>query len=445
MVSNQYRGGSDAMCGAVYNAGIPDITSNPVHGSFARIRFLLTISIFLVFFVIRARAADWNGSEQELARKIVAVTGPGAVALTFQNRSSLSTRDVDVVENGLRSALASLGVRLVDDRQAAASVEISLSENPAAYVWVAEIQQSAGESAVVMASALRPAGLPIAPDSLPMSLRKTLLWRQSEPILDVAVLEEGETPTHIAVLDPEKISLYGLRGGKWQQDAALANAHNRPWPRDLRGRLLPGRDYGLDAYLPGAICSMTAGTPVKLNCRESDDPWPLLPAGSANGVPGFPEQMKAFFAPTRNFFTGVLTPGIGKVTAVPKFYSAAFLPREKYTLWLFAATDGQVRMIDGLNQQVMNSGWGSDLAVVKTPCGAGWQVLASNTGETADDSVRAYEFPDREPVAVSAAVELPGAIKALWTEARGDTAVVVTRNQETGSYEAFRLAMACGQ
>ena len=50
----------------------------------------------------------------------------------------------------------------------------------------------------------------------------------------------------------------------------------------------------------------------------------------------------AFFAPTRNFFTGVLTPGVGKFRTVSKFYSAALLPREKYLLWLFAATDGQV-------------------------------------------------------------------------------------------------------
>ena len=60
--------------------------------------------------------------------------------------------------------------------------------------------------------------------------------------------------------------------------------------------------------------------------------------------------------------------------------------------------------------------------------------------------MRAYEFPDRDPVAVSAAVDFPGGIvTALWTEAKGDTAIAVVRNRETGSYEAFRLAVACGQ
>ena len=71
-------------------------------------------------------------------------------------------------------------------------------------------------------------------------LRKISLWTQDDPILDVAVLEESAAPTRIAVLDAEKVSLYRLQGGKWQQEQALGIVHARPWPRDLRGRLMPG-------------------------------------------------------------------------------------------------------------------------------------------------------------------------------------------------------------
>jgi len=309
-----------------------------------------------------------------------------------------------------------------------------------------------------MVSAPRPEGAPAARDSVPLSLRKIPLWTQDSPILDVAVLEENATPTHIAVLDPEKVTLYRLQGGKWQQEQALPVVHERPWPRDPRGRLVPATDHLLDAYLPGVICASTVGMPLALNCRESDDPWPLVAgtinggtlsvfpsAGLANGAATVVPQMKAFFAPTRNFFTGALTPGVSKFTTVPKFYSATLLPRDKYTLWLFAATDGAVHMVDGVSDQTARFGWGSDLATVKTQCGAGWQVLASSSGEQAGDSVRAYEFPDRDPVAVSAAVDFSGTITALWTEARGDTAVAVVKDRETESYAAFRLAMACSQ
>ncbi len=77
-------------------------------------------------------------------------------------------------------------------------------------------------------------------------------------------------------------------------------------------------------------------------------------------------------------------------------------------LWLFAATDGRVHMVDGISDQGLKLGWGSDLTSVKNACGAGWQVLATSSGEETGDSVRAYEFPDRDPVAVSAAVDFPG-------------------------------------
>jgi hypothetical protein len=72
-------------------------------------------------------------------------------------------------------------------------------------------------------------------------------------------------------------------------------------------------------------------------------------------------------------------------------------------------------------------------------------VLAPGSGDAAEDTVRAYEIPDRDPVAVSAATDLPGTITVLWTEPRGDTAIAVVRNRETGNYEAFRLALACNQ
>lgn len=155
--------------------------------------------------------------------------------------------------------------------------------------------------------------------------------------------------------------------------------------------------------------------------------------------------LAAFFAPTRNFFTGVVTPPVGKINAVPKFYSAAFVPRDRYTLWLFAATDGKVHMVDGMSDQASRLEWGSDITTMKTSCGAGWQVLAASAGNEGGDSFRAYEFPDRDPIAVSPPIELPGGLSALWTEARGDSAVAIVNNRETGSYEAYRLAVACTQ
>ena len=99
-----------------------------------------------------------------------------------------------------------------------------------------------------------------------------------------------------------------------------------------------------------------------------------------------------------------------------------------------------------MSDQVARLDWGSDLTSVKTSCGAGWQVLATSSREGAADSVRAYEFPGSRSGCGQRRNRFPrGVITALWTEAKGDTAVAVVRNRETGSYEAFRLAVACSQ
>jgi hypothetical protein len=444
------------MHAAVYNSVIPKVILNTVKRS-SRPVFCLCVALcffpLLPGLVVCSLAADWSVPEQQLARKIVAVTGPGAVALTVENRSSLSKRESEIVSDGLHSALETLGLRFVKPEQAAAAVAISLSENLNAYIWVAEIRLG-DKVSIEMVSKPHVDGVVSTRDSVPLSIRKIPVWAQEEQILDVLVLEENTAPTHIAVLGPEDVSLYRLQGGKWQREQALGVAHTRPWPRDLRGRLTPGKDHLLDAYLPGVLCHSTNGASLTLSCQESDDPWPLV-AGSAGGgvsanfpslvastLPAIP-QVGGFFASTRNFFTGVLAPGVGKFATVPKFYSAAFLPRGRYVLWLFTAVDGQIHMVDGVSDQPARLNWGSDVASLRTACGAGWQVLATSSGVPGSDSMRAYEFPDRDPVPVSAALDFGATVTALWTEAKGDTAMAVTRNGETGSYEAFRVAVAC--
>jgi len=441
---------------SIYNLGIPDRTFRTADvgaGSFVRLLlFGLLLGCLLTSFP--AFAADWAVPEQQLARKIAAVTGPGTVALTFENRSSLGRRDGDIVQNGLRSALEQAGIRFATAEQAGASITISLSENLSSYVWVAEIHQSAAESAVVMVSAPRSGRFTVARDSTPITLNKTLIWTQSDRILDVAILEESNTPIRIAVLSAENVSFYRLVSGKWQGEQVLAISHSKPWPRDLRGRLVLTKDRLLDVYLPGVVCHSNPGSSMTMNCREGDDPWPISqawmfagssspPSSSLSGNAAAP-NLSAFFAPTRNFFTGVVTPAIGKFSTVAKFYSAGFMPREKYALWLFAAADGKIHLVDGMSDQTSLLDWGSDIATLRTSCGAGWQVLATSTSGDGD-SVRAYEFPDRDPVAVSPTMEFSGEVSALWTESRGDSAIAVVNSRETKSYEAYRLGVACSQ
>jgi hypothetical protein len=191
-----------------------------------------------------------------------------------------------------------------------------------------------------------------------------------------------------------------------------------------------------DAYLPGTFCRSSATAPLSLNCYDSDDPWPL-----GADQPG----LSAFFAPTRNFFTGALSPGIEKQTTVKAFYSAAMLPREKYKLWIFSAVDGQVHLLDGVTDQTAAKLiWGSDIASVRSGCGLGWQVLVIGNRDGAGETVTAFEIADREPVAVSQPADFKGVITALWTESDSTGVIAVSQNSETGRYEAYRLSIACG-
>jgi hypothetical protein len=413
---------------AVYNARNPNMQIAP--SRFPRVAAAL---LLLLLRVPALAAVEWRAAEQQLAEKIAAVTGPGAVAFEVSNRSSLTRADSDVIHRGLLTELATLGVRFVDSDQAAVTVRVSLSQDLQNYVWLAEIHQGANESAVVMIATPRPE-TPATQELSALNIRKTLLWTQDSRILDAAVVPGS--PQHMLVLDSDHVTLYKFQDSKWQPEQILALSHQHPWPRDLRGRLLLRKDHLFDVYLPGIYCRSAAAAPLALSCYESDDPWPL-------GIDLFP--LNGFFAHTRNFFTGALAPGVGKQTTAPAFYSAAPLPRDKYTLWLFATVDGQLHMLDGISDQTGKPGWGSDVASVHSGCGSGWQVLATGTTDHGADSVRAFEIADREPAAVTAQVDFNGEITALWTEWEGINAVAVSRDSETGKYAAYRLAVTCGQ
>jgi hypothetical protein len=415
---------------AVYNARIPHMH--------APSSWFSPAACFLVLMLLSAPkilASEWHAPEEQLARRIASVTGPGAVALNLVNRSSLSSADLAEIHRGISVELAALGIRFVSENQFAATVQITLSENLQNYVWVAEIHQGNNEPTVVMVVTPRSTPVPVEHPASALTIQKKLLWVDENRILDVALVNSN--PQHLILLEPDSVVLLKFQDGRWQPEQSMALAHSHPWPRDLRGRLALRKDHLLDAYLPGVLCKSAATAPLGLNCYESDDPWPL---GSDQS------GLSAFFAPTRNFFTGALSPGIEKQTSVGAFYSAAVLPRDKYKLWIFAAVDGQVHLVDGVTDQTAGRlNWGSDIASVQSGCGLGWQVLVTGSADGAGDTVRAFEIADREAVAVSQPAEFNGGITALWADSDGTGAVAVSLNSETGRYEAYRLSIACSR
>lgn len=432
-----------------------------------RLFLFLFSTAFLPSLLLGSNLGD---AARQLADRIATASGPGTVALDLTNRSSLDEKSVREVRSALQAELHARGVGIVSADQATGTVNVLLSESLREYVWTAQIAIGTDQPRVVFASLARNSNASLTA-ALPIALKKTLLFSQEEPILDVALIDSPgagnsggvnlSASARLLVLDAMRVAVYRQQSSHWELDASLPITVSRALPRDLRGRLLLRRDHLFDAYLPGTLCRSNASAPLTVACSPSDDPWPLtsgLPTSGQFATGQFtsddfgPTAVRGFYATSRNFFTGALSPGIGKISTVPSFYSAAALPRSGYTLWAVAAVDGSLHVIDGITDQTIRGArWGSDLAAVRSTCGAGTQVLASGAGEaTRDtdrpayrDNLRAFEIPDREPVAVSAPLEFNGSITALWSDATLTSTVAIVKREDTGWYEANRIIVTC--
>src|SRR4051812_35596383 len=395
-----------------YNQPIPHMDGRWSGGLRKGCRASLSIAFGFGLTVSPAVAATaLTDSARVLGHQIASATGPGSIALEVTNRSSLDDKSVEEVRVALEGQLRADGVRAGVADQSRGVVRIDLGENIREYVWTAEITFGSDDHKVFVIAAPRARAGPGPSSTLPLTVRKNFLFAQEQPILDAALVEMGGAQ-HLLVLNSDQVGVFRQQNGRWELETSLAIAHTRTFPRDTRGRLLLRRDHLFDVYLPGLFCRSNANAPLAVACAESDAPWPLTAEDSG---------IRASFAPARNFWTGVFLPPIGKVSNGPSFYSAAPLPRSGYTLWVLAAVDGSIHEVDGLTDQLARGvKWGSEMAAVHSGCGTGTQLLVSENGEPSHDSIRAFEIPDRDPLAVSAPVEFDGTIVAVWPESSGN-------------------------
>lgn len=437
-----------------YNHRIPHMrarTSSGLRLGWLSSTLLAIIFRAVVFLPCPMFASALADAARQLGHKIAAESGPGAFALEIANRSSLDEKSVREMRAALEAELHAQGVNPVKSEQAIGNIAVVLSESLREYVWTSVIAIGSDEKKIAMVSLPRPPAAALFAATLPMVLKATLLFAQEQAMLDVA-LADMPGGSRLLVLDADAVAIYRRQGlesaAHWDREASLSIPHSRTFPRDLRGRLLLRRDHLFDIYLPGTICrsaSNGVGT-LSLVCNDSNDltyndPWPLT--AEDGGV-------RAFFAASRNFFTGALSPPIGKISNVPSFYSAAALPHSGYTLWAFAAVDGSLHMVDGMTDQfIPGAKWGSDLAAIHSACGSGAQLLVTESEDLSStnsgrDGLRAIEIPDRDPVPVSSAVEFEGQIAALWPETSGTDAMAIVKRKDAERYEAYRISISCG-
>jgi hypothetical protein len=384
----------------------------------------------LVLCPLRAKAADDLASAaRELAAKTAEFAGAGtAVASAWRNASSLSSSELEQAKAAFETALRRAGAR--PGESSAVQIQLTLSENPTQYLLVEEARRG-DERQVWIASWPRgaPPGQRVPPG---VSLDRKLVWEQDEQILDLAFPAAG-----MLVLSPSRLALYTKVNGQWQLRQNVPLAPEKPWPRDLRGRLrVTGANF--QVWLPGTTCNGSVD-PLAMECRASDQPW-VLESGSM-------DLLLANFASARNYFDGRVVIQTGSPRAVPPFYSAAAVEERSQTYWALALVDGHTQLFDAALNLVsgnMATAWGSDIAGVDARCGPPSQVLATRADDGSDrDAIQSFAISGNAPLPVTAPSTFSGPVTALWTSG-GTSAIAVARDLSTGRYAAYVITVACG-
>jgi hypothetical protein len=392
--------------------------------------WVCAILLFILPAASRAQQAEppLTSAANELVQQILSRSGsPSSVAVSFQNVSALPSDTQEAAQNAIFNAFRGANVRLVKPEQAQAEVAVAFSEDWQGLVWLATVKQGTSSQVVIKKIARRQAAASSRAPSI--TLRKIPVWQQETQILDF--FQDNQ---NLLVLEPSQLSIYASDSGQWRPRQTLGIPHQNPWPRDLRGRLEMHGSH-VDIFLPGTRCGGSISPPA-LECRESDDPWPV------------DSGLVAFFSPRRNFFSGLLSGQNAGASVVP-FFSGAAWQNGDQRMWLFTGTDGRTRLFqnDLASPAATYNGWGSSVAAVHSTCGSNWQLVTSTAADTIrPDSVQAVEIAGREALPVSAPVDLSGAVEALWTAGNYNQVVNgVMQSQVTGKYEAFTLTVICNQ
>jgi hypothetical protein len=368
----------------------------------------------------------------------------------MRNLSTIPADQLPALRKLLEQDLKSRGV-VSSGSDTANLIRVTLSENARERLWVAEIVE--GNQTLVVMIHVDAAPVHAAAANTGMMLRKQRIWSMDESLSSTAVpltdeiLAATETSAGLIILRQDEIVVFSMSAAGWREQQRVDIPHRTSSARDPRGMLLRSPDgSGFTAFTGDIQCSGAYSQPADnsgslgtwtIHCRASDDPWPLVPADPSGN------SMKAFYNAARNYFTGVVVPGLG--IDLPAFYSVALLPRSSGSFALLLnSLDGKTQIAEN-NKIKPVSGtrdWGSDFAALHSACGIGAQIIASSSGEAITDSLRAYELPGQEAIPVSAPLAMDGTVTSLATAADGKSLLAIVR-QSTGNYEVDRVTALC--
>lgn len=399
--------------------------------------------------------SKWQEPAKALADQVAGILGPGQAQFTIRNASSIPSGEIPTIRLLLEEDLKAHGV-LTSGAESANAIRVTLSENTRERLWVAEVIEGNQRQVAMVRVELESVRQTQSEGGL--TLRKQAILATKDWVLAALEMSDG-----LVVVEPEEIVIYGQNAEGWREQKRVAIGQRKSLNRDPRGAIVPSHDgEGFEAFVAGMVCdgSLALGAATSewvVRCREGDDPWPLYEPPSLRsstaqqGENPTVTQLKAFFNPTRNYFSGLVSPSLG--TDLPQFYSAAVVPRPyasgSRAALLVNGIDGRVQLTEAGTLKPVSGArdWGSDFAILNTACGSGTQIVASASGEALADSLRAYDLPAQEAIPASAPLPLDGTAMALWTAPDGKSLLAVVRKPgvqgAADQYEVDRVTSSC--
>jgi hypothetical protein len=399
----------------------------------------------LVFRWVTAMAIGWlllaafpalsqsydSAADQFAARITERAATPAPVSISFRNISSLSNQAVSDIRAELLRQLETQGWKLKKSEDAELAINVTLAENLQDYVWTAEIVSGSSREYALYEIA-RPKTAALLSGSR-TALSRTLLASSDAPLLDATLLEgkvvEG---AHLLALEAGAVDLYLLQSGHWQLVQRQPLGREPVGARDLRGRIVPDSGNNFDVFLPGIHCNGVAATALSISCRDSDDPWPLSDD----------QRTLAFYAGSRNFFTGVLSgAGAQAGSTTDPFYSMAILNAAS----VYIGVDGGIHLLENNRRPVLiGEKWGSELAAVQGACGSSEFLLATRPVDfTQPDAITAFQLSGADVVPATDALAFAGPVLSLKTSSDHQQAFAIV-GTNTGRYEAYLITPRCG-
>jgi hypothetical protein len=344
--------------------------------------------------------------------------------------------DIDDAKQMIEAQLRGRGFHVTEDNLYDLKIRVTLSRDNVRWLWIAEYEND-GTHAVLMEPFER-LSLDVESWLSRAHLDRELVFTGNSPILDFACTgpQQSKECGQALVLYSDRVVL--MSSDKNYPHASIVE-ENAP-SRDLRGKLkLSGSEF--EARIQDMNCPGNLEVVGMTRCSATGGVWKFA---GAEGV-----SASTYITANQNWFTWQnARRQAGATVKRDGFYSIAGLKINGEPGWITSGTDGNARIVSNKSPDTLGtvSGWGSELATVRTSCGNGWQILATRQSDrTEADAIVVYEWTGTEFRALTDPLEMGGSVVVLWSADDGGPARAVVRNLKTGNYEAYLLKVGCSQ